>query len=322
MTIDHPVRRLLARFCSPDTMARIVDPTLGDMRFERGRPTWRGYLALARALSLHAITSIPGAVSRVYSDDRRAIPRAATYALLAALVAALALVALPVVTMMRRVSTQPVSIQAVSFEAWLLLIPQALVLTLPAGLLLAFPLAFKGRQRTRMLTRRAILLALVYVIATGALMVWGVPRANQAFRVLLINPRGHLAPGPTEMGFVALREQIDVLKLTPGGRVAARPLEFLYYTKIALIVAPLPLGVLALGLASTPLGRRRPWLIGTSAVIAYIGVLFPLYLAAGVLLRVSSVPPPLLAWLPTSCLVLLAATAARFSATVDRAAAR
>jgi hypothetical protein len=175
MTIDHPVRVCSRACCSPETMARVVDPTLADMRFERGRRTWRGYLALARALSLHAITSIPGAVSRVYSDDRRAIPRAATYALLAALVAALPLVPLPAVTLMRRVSTQPLSIQPASFEAWLLLIPQALVLTLPAGLLLAFPLAFKGRQRTRMLTRRAILLALVYVIATGALMVWGVP---------------------------------------------------------------------------------------------------------------------------------------------------
>ena len=50
MTIDHPVRRLLARVCSPDTLARVVDPTLADLRWESGRLTCRGYLTLAKAL--------------------------------------------------------------------------------------------------------------------------------------------------------------------------------------------------------------------------------------------------------------------------------
>jgi hypothetical protein len=114
------------------------------------------------------------------------------------------------------------------------------------------------------------------------------------------------------MGFVALREQIDVLKLTPGGRVAARPLEFLYYTKTALIVAPLPLGVLALGLASTPLGRRRPWLIRDERGHCLHRRPFPaLYGCRSAPASVVGAPP-LLAWLPTSCIVLLAATAARF----------
>jgi hypothetical protein len=42
MTSNHPLRRLLARVCSPETMSRIVDPVFADMRREDGRVTWRG----------------------------------------------------------------------------------------------------------------------------------------------------------------------------------------------------------------------------------------------------------------------------------------
>jgi hypothetical protein len=49
MTAAHPVRRWLARVCSAETMPHLVDPTLGDMRFER-RAVWRGCLTLTRAL--------------------------------------------------------------------------------------------------------------------------------------------------------------------------------------------------------------------------------------------------------------------------------
>lgn len=35
MTSAHPLRRLLARVCSTDTMARVVDPTLADILLAR-----------------------------------------------------------------------------------------------------------------------------------------------------------------------------------------------------------------------------------------------------------------------------------------------
>ena len=78
MTGDHPVRRVLARFCSPATMARVVDPTLADTRFEDGRLTWRGCVTLARVLVLHAMIEAPGTLAQVFSDDEGAIPRIIT----------------------------------------------------------------------------------------------------------------------------------------------------------------------------------------------------------------------------------------------------
>src|SRR5258708_38082552 len=101
MTSDHPVRRLLASICSTEPMDRVVDPTLADMRWERGRPAWLGYVALVRALALHGVTSIPGAAARICREDERAVPSAAAWSLVGALIAAIPLVALPLVDALR-----------------------------------------------------------------------------------------------------------------------------------------------------------------------------------------------------------------------------
>jgi hypothetical protein len=131
MTVHHPVRRMLARLCSPDTMARIVDPTLADIRFERGRAAWLGYLGLVKALAMHAVISMPEAVRRACREDDRAVPRLAALVVVSAVVGAVPLVALPVILAPLRANTAPL------VRVLVPLLPQALVLTLPAALLLA-----------------------------------------------------------------------------------------------------------------------------------------------------------------------------------------
>ena len=300
MTINHPVRRLLARVCSPETMARVVDPTLADMRVEGHR--WYGYVALLRALTFHAVTSIPGTLARVYWDDDRAVPRAAMFSVACALVAALPFVAPPLLTSLPRPS--PVSNPVLL----LLVLPQALVLTLPAGLLLGVPVALRSRHASRTLHRRVMAVALGCLLATASVMVWGVPGANQAFRVMISRQvkGADLEPGPAEMSFSALRNRIEILERTPERQSEARGLAFVYSMRIALTAAPLPIGVIAIGLASTAVGRRRPWLIGAGAVTLYVSTLFPLYGTAETLMRGSSLPPMLFAWLPMTILVLVA----------------
>ena len=61
MTAER-IRRVLARVCPPEMMTRIVDPILADMRWERDRPSWLGYVALVKALAVHAVISIPDAL--------------------------------------------------------------------------------------------------------------------------------------------------------------------------------------------------------------------------------------------------------------------
>jgi hypothetical protein len=298
MTIDHPLRRLLARVCSADTMARVVDPTLADIRWESTRAAWLGYFSLAKALAFHAVISLPSIARRAWSDDEYAIPRMTLVTLAAALLSAAALMAPPVW------AAQGIG----RFRGVLLvltLLPQALMLTLPAALLLAVPLGVRHRPRSPRLARRTMALAIVVSLATLALVVWAVPAANQAFRILVSGNPG-LQPGPFEKGFAALREQIDTLNLTPGGRVVARQLEFSLQIRLALAFAPVPLALLALGISGSPTGNRRPWLIGGIALLSYAIGMFPLAIGIGLLLRGSAVPPLLLAWMPNTLTAAIA----------------
>src|SRR5262249_6129020 len=242
MTSDHPLRRVLAHVCSPDTMARVVDPVLADLRFENGRPVWRGYLTLARALTVHAALSLPGAVSRLWTDDDRAIPRAVSMCVVTALLIAAPLVAPPALNVGR----------LYSWRAVILLVPQALVLALPASLLVAIPMGFR-RTTTGRVVVRGLVLSVLCAALTLALRIRVMPDVNQALRVEVaqrLAPRPvHVPRGSIEMTLRELREHIEVLRLTPGGVRVARRLEYTYHLKLALSMVALPLGVLSISMA-------------------------------------------------------------------------
>jgi lipopolysaccharide export system permease LptF/LptG-like protein len=305
MTIDHPVRRWLARVCSSDTMARIVDPTLADMRVEGHR--WRGYLALARALLMHGAMSLPGAVARAWSDDERAIPRALGFWMAVAIVTALPFVVMPLaqgIDALPRDSALVSGGPAAWLEVVVLLLPQALVLTLPAALLLAFPIAFKRSRTNRSLARRAVALTTIATVVAGVLLASAMPRANQEYRILISGDRD-IARGPNETGFAALARTIADLQTTQADERLSRRLEFTYHARLGLLVAPLPFGLLSLALTATPIGKRRPWLTGTSAIAAYAFVFFPIELGIETLVPRSHLPVPLLVWLPYAAILVM-----------------
>jgi Lipopolysaccharide export system permease LptF/LptG len=297
MTINHPIRRFLARVCSDNTMARVVDPTLADMRWESGRPLWPGYIALAKALMVHSIVSTPAVLSRTWSDDDHAIPKVAGFAVAGALLLAMAQVAPWLFA--RNIANREASVVGMA----LLLTPMALTVTLPAALLLAIPLALRRLEPSRRLARRTVAFSLACLGATFVLGAWVTPETNQAFRVLVSGQQ--LARGWAEQGLAVQRERIEVLNLTPGGRVKARLLEFDYQVRLVLICAPLPLGILALAISRSRRGRRRPWAMGLAALSAYLLGFFPLLLGARVLMRWSSLPPVIFAWAPMALLAAL-----------------
>jgi hypothetical protein len=303
MTIDHPVRRLLARVCSDRTMALVVDPVLADMRWERG-PRWMGYLALGRALMLHAALSFPGTVSRLWTDDERALPRAVLACTVTAVLFMTPLIAIPA-------QWAP----ELTWRAVLTLVPQALAVALPPSLLVAIPLAFRHATNTRRLIARGLALSLLCAAATVLVITRLVPDANQAFRVEASRIAGqtiHLERGPAEMTQTELRERIDVLSLTPGGVPVARRLEYVYQMKLALGAIAAPLGGLAIALAMSPRGRKRPLLLGVLSVVTYIVVMFPIDAAAGLLMvRLTIVPPAVFAWAPVAIVMAIAGLALR-----------
>jgi hypothetical protein len=303
-------------------MARVVDPTLADMRFERGRPSWCGYLALMRALAAHFIASTPGMLSRAWSDDQQALPRAA-----AACVVVTAILIAPLVASPIRGTAWLNPVRAI-----VLLSPQAIAVALPASLLIAVPLGFRRMTSRRRLVVRGVTLSLLCAASTLALITRVVPDANQAFRLQAAKRFGaervHIERGSMEMTQGELRERIDVLCRTsgevsyirpgrgpgpmPAGEVARR-FEYTYHLKLAMSVIAVPLGLLAIAVARSQRGRAHPILVGTGCLCAYILTIFPLdALSERVLVASTTIPAAVLAWTPN--VILLIAASAFFRA--------
>lgn len=306
MTAVPPVRRFLARICSAETMARVVDPTLADMRFERGRPTWLGYVGLLRALSVHAIVSLPGRAQRIWTDDDSAVPRTVLSCLVTTVVVAAPLIMLPL-----RANVSPGRIGAV--RTAVLLAPQAVILALPASLLVAIPLVFRRVAERRRVVLRGLGIAALCALATLGLLVFVMPEANQAFRVAA-SGRADIPRGPSEMGLRDLRERVETLSLTPGGVRVARTYEYSYQLRLALGCIALPLWLLATAMLTSRRVRKRPIVIGALAILAYGWSLFLLDAAAYAMFASSvTVPAIIVAWLPTVALTMLAIAVWRVS---------
>lgn len=291
MTSAHPVRRILARLCSADTMARVVDPTLADVRWEHGRPAWRGYWALVTALTVHGVTSTPGAIRRVYSDDGHAMPRVGAYTIGGAVALA---VLLNTVVFVNTIRHAPATYPFV--RAFVLLLPPALIVTLPAALLIAIPLALKRQVYSTRLARRVVVLSMGCAAVTFALLIGILPESNQAYRVL-ISGNEAIPRGRSEAGLAAARREIERMRTFQMEESLVRRLEFEYHGRLALASTPVPLGLLALGLTRRHVGRRRPMLFGGAALAFYVCLLmfsqWQRPLVAG-----TAIAPSLLAWLP------------------------
>jgi len=301
MTIDHPVRRLLARVCSADTMARVVDPTLADARVEDGRLGWRGSIALARALALHCVLSLPERALHLYADDGRAVPKLVALSVVAAMAATVPLVAPP---LLRDAHPFPVS------RVWLaiLLLPQAIALALPSALLVAIPLAVRRVSPSARLVGRVLALSALYVVVTFAVIERMVPAANQSFR-RAISGIGDLRPGSMETPSVRLKAEIARLRTFQGSSTVLRRMEYDYELKRSLSWAALPIGALALACAFAPFGRRWPLLTGLVTLLLYVlGVFaFGAYVAEPAL-RAGRLPAGSLAWVPNALMIVIAGT--------------
>jgi lipopolysaccharide export LptBFGC system permease protein LptF len=191
---------------------------------------------------------------------------------------------------------------------WLVLtlVPQAVVLTLPAGLLVAIPVAISRTEPTMTLIRRVVLLSALYAGVTFGLSGWIVPAANQAFRVAASGvsepPRG-----PNETPFTHVKKEIERLRTFHGSETVIRRMEYAYELRLSLAAAAVPLGLVALALAFTPVGRRRPFLTGLAAFGLYFLIIFRVEgSVVEFALRATSLPAGPLAWLPNACIVLLA----------------
>ena len=312
MSMKRPgdwLRSLAARVCSPRTMEQLVDPVIADLQCEHAAAVgrghvWRsrgirlsGYVAFWKAVALHAEQRCAeGAYGRA-SADNWALGRTVGFSL-AAIVALTALLELPVL--------QHVSLSGRAGDGarvLLYLVPQATSLAIPAGLALGILCGLRGRIAGRRTRRAIVVLAIACSLATFTTMAWIVPRANQAFRVLMVGQ--DIAKGPAELTFHELGARIDELNargLTRDGAALALHL----HVRRAFSGAPLVFGVFALGLSGFNRGRWRSVLVGLAVVITCVAYFMLVSWLRAVALT-GSLGPVAAAWIPNLLVALIAA---------------
>jgi hypothetical protein len=184
-------------------------------------------------------------------------------------------------------STPARAAQADRWLMFLLLIPQAVAIAIPAGLCFAVAVTMRGRRLNPRQIGPTAGLVLIAVGLTLATLEWLVPEANQAFRQLTFGDGA--GRGLHELGLTALARRSDAASVNA------------LHVRLSLAAATVSLTALPMALLSR--WRLRRW------HAALIGVVAPmLYLACAWSLatRFGSRAPLLSAWGPNLLLLALA----------------
>ena len=294
------VRSIALRLFRPETVERIIEPIVADLQCEHGEALGRGALWRARLTLVRSYVGLGSALIRLgmrhVCDPRIGNPGsevARTW-----MIAVLALAILTVGLVIPPLSTGHWWKHGLLFGALLsvTLLPQALPLTIPAGLCVGVLCATRGERVTCRRLYRVLAIGIAFTAVAWMVLEWMMPQANQGFREMIAArlavdgrvPR--LEPGLNELGLSRLGQRSDPLAVHT------------YHMLWALCFAAIPLGLLALGLAGYV---RR----GASAVAVAIGLTISYIACMWVLAAIPSrppVPPFVQAWMPNTVFLLVA----------------
>jgi hypothetical protein len=288
---------IASRLFAAGTMERVIEPILADLQCEYDEPlargrVWRARLSLLRSYGALGRALLWLGVRTAWDRLHRPHSEAARTCIVWAVAAALATIALVVPPLL----TWPLWRGDPAFTALLsvTLVPQALPLSIPAGLCVAVLWAMRGQIATWRRVATVLGIALACTMVVWAVLEWLMPQANQGFREMVAARLSDgrvvtLERGLSELGLSRLRERTDP--------AAVRHYRMLW----ALCFASAPLSLLALGLARYV---RR----GVSAVVLAMA-LWNLYFAILWTSAGSTAGPTLAAfvaaWAPNVVCVLL-----------------
>ena len=241
------LRRIAAVVCAPETMERLVEPIVADLQAECAASAahgawrtrwlvWRSYAAFWKALGLHCIMST---FQPSRSDSNGSLGRILGFSLVALTLMTALLIAPPMLDVTYfRWADGPLD----ELRLILLLVPQALPLSIPSGICVGIVCAMRGRRGTVRQVAAVLTIAAVATFAVWTMLEWGVPWGNQAFRELAAARLGdgrpvHLEPGLNELGLSRLSQRTDA--------------PAVQHTRLlrALCFATVPLALFSLGLA-------------------------------------------------------------------------
>jgi hypothetical protein len=258
------LRSLAQRVCDPSTMERLIEPVIADLQCEhadalRHGQVWRsrwtcivGYLAFWKVALMTGISSTR-AIRDWATADGGAVGRTIRFSGLATTVTVGILVWVP----LHQSTPFAVSVKFALLSLYLL--PQALSVALPMGLVFGVLCGLRGR----VLKRRSRLALTMLMLATSVAVLvidgWLLPAGNQAYRELTFG--GRIPRGMNE--------------LTLGELVSKDTYQF--HFRLALACAPLVLGLFSLTIATARRGRYgAPAIVLAAAAIcfAYYTLLF------------------------------------------------
>ena len=291
------LRSFARRFCEPQTMERLIDPVIADLQCEHGDAIrrgqiWRGRRALVNGyMAFWKVVAIGmgGAATRtLITADAGAVGRIIRFSGIATTVI-VGIMMWPPLRSMRHPFAGKMTLLVVY------LLPQALSLALPMGLVFGVMCGLRGRVPTRRSQRAITLLMLATCLAALVIDGWIVPVSNQAFRELSFG--GRIVRGVNELTLGELwqsaRERFVIPAIT-NRRV------FEFHFRLAAAFAPLALGLFSLAVATATRRASRIPAIGALAVVSCFAYYTLLYFA-----RFSEIITPMVAaWGPN--LVFLA----------------
>jgi hypothetical protein len=294
------LRSIASRLFQSETMERIIDPIVADLQSEycetfAGGTVWharlslvRGYLGFGRALLCLGM--------RYVCDSRINNPGFEVAQTL--IVSVLALATLTVALVIPPLLNGHWWHDDPVFGALLsvTLVPQALPLSLPAGLCVGVLWATRGKVVTWRRLCTILALAIAFTAVVWMVLEWMMPQANQVFREMVATRLAvdgrvlTLEPGLNELGLSRLGQRSDP--------AAVRH----YHLLRALCFAAAPLSLFAFGLAGHVRRAASAVALAIALSISYIASMW-------VLASVSPTPPTpsfAQAWMPNLVFLLVA----------------
>lgn len=274
--MTHPgskLRALARRFCDQQTMERLIDPAIADLQCEYAEAIRRGQLWRSRWVRIAGYGAVAkvGAIGLgwtsmdVWSEADGAVSRTLRFSGIATL-AILALLIWPPVS---SIGDSWPRMNAAR-HAWLVctLVPQALVIALPLGLMVGILAGLRGRVATGRVRRLLIALGVACGLAMFVLVGWLMPAANQTFREITFHEisNGRMVwRGINELTITEIASgHVADRRLASWGLLTATRRAFEVNFRLALASAPLALGLFSLGVAAAR--RRAAGRLSTGAI--------------------------------------------------------
>ena len=301
------LRSWASHLLDPSTMERLIDPAIADLQHEydaalRRGLVWRGrviclvgYCACLRVLTLAAVSH---AVFERTAEEDRTVRRAIVFSLLAVM-ALTALLLWPPLNTFRRLYTGRTP------RLTLYLLPQALTMALPLGLVFGITLGLRDRVPTARVTWTIVLLSVGCCVAMLILVGWLLPAANQAFRELAAGRRVWRGFNELTLRELASGDPIGLMRLIWGG-VTTRRITWEFHFRVALACAPLALALFSLGVTAARRRVHGPIAMGLMALVACFGHFASVFWVREAMFFHDWLPPVAIDWTPNLTFLVIA----------------